>query len=179
MNYSRFFITTAAVAGLLYLFGVSFSWMKFYNLIISMAVLIVIFAVLVLRKNISSNPWQGLLFTLIALSIGMSIFTSVLVTHTEAANRASVKAAAQAFEVAVPDGAVVFIFGGEYVTYTIKDYIFLDYRYGPEDIPHVVGYYKNRPIYVLFKDESDKEKFSEFELVPAGPIRTYKISSEK
>jgi 4-amino-4-deoxy-L-arabinose transferase-like glycosyltransferase len=179
LNYDKMLMATALVAGFFYLFRTPYQWMKFYNLFIVLISLIPILAVLILRKDLSSNLWKGILSALLILSIGTSVFTAVSVTNSEAANRRSVKAAAQTFETAVPEGSTVFIFGGEYPTYTTKDYLFLDYRYAPEDIPRVVEFYKNRSIYVLFKDESDKEKFSEFQLAPAGPIRAYELKPIK
>jgi hypothetical protein len=178
VNYGKLLSASALLSGFFYLYRISYPWMKFYNLLIAVISLITILAILVLRKDFSSGFWKGALSILLAISIGMSVFTAVSITKEEGANRKAVRVAAQAFEKAVPESAVVFIFGGEYVTYTTKNYIFLDYRHGHEDIPHAVEYYQNRPIYGLFKDESDKEKFSEFELVPAGPIRTYRLSSE-
>ena len=174
-DYKKTTVGSFVVAGLFYIYKPSFEWTKFYNLLLAAVALIAILAVLFLRKDLSSRFWKGVLSMLFVLAVGMSIFTAVSTTKEEGANRKSVRAASEAFENVVPESSVIFIFGGEYPTYTTKNYLFLDYRYAPEDIPQVVEYYKDRPIYVIFKDERSEEKFSHFQLAPAGPIRTYTV----
>jgi hypothetical protein len=160
-----------------YLAGISNPWLHFANLNISMISFIFIIFVILFRKDYATGISKNILSLLIVLSLSTSIFTALHFTNAESVNRRSVGEAAQTFEEAIPENSVVFIFGGEYATYTSKDYIFLDYRYAPGEVPALVEFYRKRPIYVLLKSEADKSVFNKFHLTPAGPIRTYKIST--
>ncbi|MHA2342415.1 MAG: ArnT family glycosyltransferase [Candidatus Hodarchaeales archaeon] len=154
---------------------ISFRWLKFFNLVVALTSLITISFVLLFRKDISKGLWKKSLSFLLILGIGMSVFTAIHVTNLESLNRENVRAAAQTFEKAIPEGSVVFVYFGDYPMYTEHDYLFLDYSHGAEDIPRVVDYYKNKSLYVLFKDANYVKKFDEFTLTPAGPIRTYEL----
>jgi 4-amino-4-deoxy-L-arabinose transferase-like glycosyltransferase len=167
------FIITFIVLALV--IGITFKWLRFFNLVVSFTSLITISFVLLFRKDISKGLWEKSLSFLLMLSIGMSVFTAFQVTTLENLNRKNVRAAAQTFEKAIPEGSVVFVYFGDYPMYTEQDYIFLDYSHGAEDIPRVVEYYKNKSLCVLFKDANSVKKFDEFQLTPAGPIRTYEL----
>jgi 4-amino-4-deoxy-L-arabinose transferase-like glycosyltransferase len=177
LNYLKVLSVSALLVILLYFYDLPFNGVKFFNLYLSILSLAVILGGALLRKDFSNGVWKKIFFVLVTFIFSFSVFTAFSVTTLESSNRKNVKAAALTFEKTTPENSVVFIFGGDYPTYTNKDYTFLDYRYVPEDIPFIVGYYKNRPKYVLFKDEKDKEAFKDFELVPAGPLRTYEIKT--
>jgi hypothetical protein len=161
-----------------FLISTSFENLKFINLLVSLFALVVVISHLLLKKNLSSPPWRLLMGSLLLLSIGMSVFTSVYVTRVEGLNRKNVRSAAQSFDSSIPEGSVVFVYFGDYPMYSEKDYLFFDYSRGEEDISRVVEVYKDRPIYVLFKTEENRKLFEKFKLNPAGPIRSYQLMIE-
>jgi 4-amino-4-deoxy-L-arabinose transferase-like glycosyltransferase len=178
LNYKKTLTLTSLSLIFLYLYGIQNYFLKFFNLVLAMIAFTTILALLLLRKDYSVRIWRGLLSGLIILTVTLSIFNAIRFTQLESANRKDVRLAAEEFEISVPENAVVLIFGGDYPTFTNKNYLFLDYRHGFEDIPRAMEYYKNRSVYVLFKDQADKEGFTGFDLIPAQPIRTYKINIE-
>jgi hypothetical protein len=178
LDYSKFLVMVLGVVGLFYLSGISHTWLRFYSVSLAMISLILILNIILLGIDFSKNLLKNVIIIVFAISIGMSVFTAANFTNMEQLNRKSVMTAANMFEQTVPEGSVVFVIGGEYVTYTEKDYIFLDYRHAPNDISHLVSFYKDKPLFVLFKDETDKEKFNNFWLIPLDPTRTFKILSK-
>ncbi len=175
LDYKRIIAGSLLFAWIINLIGISHPWVKFYSLMTSIIIILASIGLLLLKKEVYSKTWKNFVTLFFILSIGMSVFTSISFTSEESDIRKSVGEAAKVFEDSVADGSVVFIFGGEYSAYTTKNYVFLDYRYAPYDIDKVIEFYGNTPKYVLFKDETDKEKFSKFRLQKDRPPRTYEI----
>jgi len=168
--------TSMASLALLYLLNLEFETLKILSISLALASLIAIFALILLRIELLAHGWRRLLSFLLALAIALSVFNALSTTWDESQIRKRISEAAEEFEKTVPEGSVVFIYGFAYPTYTDKDYLFLDYRYSPEDIPRVIAHYKARQIYVAIKEEKDLENFNQFQLARAGPIRTYRLS---
>jgi 4-amino-4-deoxy-L-arabinose transferase-like glycosyltransferase len=179
-NYKIFLTGSGLLAGIVYLYGLSYDFFKFINLEISIISLFAIFFIIGYKKDIFSGKWRSAFYFLLVISVGMSIFTTLFVTNEESTNRRNVRMAAEHFEKAIPEGSIVFIFFGDYPMYTEQRYLFLDYSQAEEEeIIQLLKYYDDRPQYVLFKEDKSVKKFDSYKLIQASPIRVFEILEEE
>lgn len=157
----------------------SFESLKSLNFTVATIILLVSLTLVIMNKPLKDEPWKKIMYLVIILSLGLSLYTASKTTRTESLTRQGVREAAQAFEKAVPEESVVFVHFGDYPMYTEKEYLFLDYSQGEKEIDKAIKLLNGREMVVLFKTEQNKEVFKGYALEPTSPVRAYRIRKSK